>query len=396
MAQMDRRQTLKLLAALGVTGLAAACGADDTDGGAEAVSDEPVRIGIVAPQSGPLKRIGEELVNGFRVYLDLNDGRLGGHPVDLVVVDEGDSTRSGKAAIDRLLAQGVLAVTGVASSSLLLTVRSRIEDAKVPLLAANGTPESLQGVIYIWCTSYVDDEPGEALGQYMARKVVGKVAIVAPSFPPGQDAVNGFRQAFNPTDSRISEPVIWTTPNLAPPPGFFAEAIGEVQAMDAAAIYCYYAGPAAVAFVKELRAAGVQAQIYAPGLLTEGDVLAELDKEAEGIFTALNYSADLNNNANRRFAAAFRKAHGSSPSASAVASYDAAQVLDKAVRIAGEKPTPQDLNLAIGRVGQIDSPRGVWQFNQPRTPQQRWYLRQVRRDGQVLSNVTISELSTLG
>jgi branched-chain amino acid transport system substrate-binding protein len=50
----------------------------------------------------------------------------------------------------------------------------------------------------------------------------------------------------------------------------------------------------------------------------------------------------------------------------------------------------------LGQVGQVDSPRGVWQFNTPRTPQQKWYLRQVRPDGPVLGNVTISDLATLG
>ncbi len=79
-----------------------------------------------------------------------------------------------------------------------------------------------------------------------------------------------------------------------------------------------------------------------------------------------------------------------------MASYDAAQVLDKAIGAAGPTPTPQTVNQALSRVGQIDSPRGPWQFNQPRTPQQRWYLREVRRDGQLLSNVMISELNVLG
>jgi branched-chain amino acid transport system substrate-binding protein len=79
-----------------------------------------------------------------------------------------------------------------------------------------------------------------------------------------------------------------------------------------------------------------------------------------------------------------------------MASYDAAQVLDKAIRLVGDDLNPQQVNLALGRVGQIDSPRGPWQFNQPRTPQQMWYLREVRRDGQVLSNVLITELATLG
>ena len=79
-----------------------------------------------------------------------------------------------------------------------------------------------------------------------------------------------------------------------------------------------------------------------------------------------------------------------------MASYDAAQVLDQAIRLAGENPNSQQLNLALGKIGQIDSPRGTWQFNQPRTPQQKWYLREVQLDGQVLSNVLINELATLG
>jgi branched-chain amino acid transport system substrate-binding protein len=79
-----------------------------------------------------------------------------------------------------------------------------------------------------------------------------------------------------------------------------------------------------------------------------------------------------------------------------MASYDAAQVLDQAIRVAGDTPNPQQVNLALGKIGQIDSPRGVWQFNQPRTPQQKWYLREVQLDGQVLSNVLVTELATLG
>ncbi|TWH67401.1 branched-chain amino acid transport system substrate-binding protein [Micromonospora olivasterospora] len=71
-------------------------------------------------------------------------------------------------------------------------------------------------------------------------------------------------------------------------------------------------------------------------------------------------------------------------------------MLDKAIRLAGSNPTAQQVNLALGKIGQIDSPRGAWQFNQPRTPQQKWYLRRVQRDGRLLSNVLINELATLG
>jgi branched-chain amino acid transport system substrate-binding protein len=244
----------------------------------------------------------------------------------------------------------------------------------------------------------VSDEPGRALGPYVASQGHRKIGIIAPDYEAGRDAVEGFREAFGRSDRRISEP-IWTKFHTTPPKHAYDAHIDQLLNLNPDAVYCVYAGAAAIEFVRRLRAVGYRGptkKIYAPGFLTEGTVLDQLEEDAEGIQTALNYSADLNNAANRRFATAFRKAHGTSPTTYAMASYDAAQVLDKAIRLVGDEPTPQEVNLAIGKIGQIDSPRGAWQFNQPRTPQQKWYLREVRHDGQVLSNVLTRELATLG
>jgi branched-chain amino acid transport system substrate-binding protein len=172
--------------------------------------------------------------------------------------------------------------------------------------------------------------------------------------------------------------------------------VQRILEMNAAAVYCYYAGPAAVEFIKQLRQAGSRAQIYGPGLLTEGTVLNELGGEAEGIVTALNYAPDLSSAVNRRFTATYRRTHGFAPSQAAVGAYDAAQVLAKSLQATSGPPTAQTVYFGLDRVGQIESPRGTWQFNIVRTPLQRWYLRTVRRDGPVLANVTVSELTTLG
>jgi branched-chain amino acid transport system substrate-binding protein len=405
---IDRRQALKLMAALGTTGLAAACG---TAGSAndDTTSNDPVKIGLIAPKSGGYKLLGDDLTRGFQLFLDLNDGRLGGHPVDLVTADEGESPQSGMAAAESLLQQGVHALTGVVSSAVMLGIRDTVERARVPLIGSNASPTNLQSVVYIWRTSYVNDEPGKALGPHVAEYLTtlppaersapaGRVAIISPQYPGGQDVVRGFQQAFGsgPTDPRLTEPT-WTEYVTNPGKDAFRQHIAKLLALKPDAVFCFFAGAAAVEFLRQLHAAGFQKQVYGPGFLTEGNVLSELrPAEAEGIVTALNYSADINNAANRTFASAYRKAHSVSPTTYAMASYDAAQVLNKAIRIAGRRPTPQDLNLAIGKVGQIDSPRGAWQFNQPRTPQQKWYLRRVQRDGQTLSNVLIDELTTLG
>ncbi|MGN9812353.1 ABC transporter substrate-binding protein [Micromonospora sp. BQ11] len=404
MSQINRRRALQLLAALGTTGLVAACGSDEDPEGASTGDGRPIKIGLVAPTSGAYKAIGDEITNGFQLFLELNDRNLGGHPVELLTADEGASGATGKAAVESLLKQGVLALTGVANPAVMLGIRDTVEQARVPLVGSNASPTSLQSVVYIWRTSYVLDEAGRALGRHLRDRLApsDKVAIIMPNTPAGQDVLRGFRRDFGETDRRIKGPVVWTAPLANPADPGKTEFVADIRRAikgKPAALFCFYDGPAATEFIRQLRGEGYKGKVYAPGFLTEGSVLESFAKNPEtalGIQTALNYSADLGNTANRVFASAYRKKHNTTPTTYAMASYDAAQVLDQAIRLAGQNPNSQQVNLALGKIGQIDSPRGTWQFNQPRTPQQKWYLREVQLDGQVLSNVLINELATLG
>ncbi|ABP56956.1 Extracellular ligand-binding receptor [Salinispora tropica CNB-440] len=397
--QVNRRRALQLLAALGTAGLVAGCG-DSSESETDAPLS-PIKIGMLIPQTGDLTDVGTEVANGFQLFLDLNEGQLGGHPTSLVTVDEGNDAKSGQAAVEKLLKQGVLALTGVVSSAVMLGIRDKVEQAQVPLVGSNASPSSLQSVVYIWRTSYVLDEVGRALGHYLKEALAPseRLAIIMPESPASQDVLRGFQQEFGKSDPRIGDPVTWTE-EISGTPGksAYRRDIATALKRDPDGVFCFFAGAAAVEFLKQLRAEGYTGPIYAPGFLTEGNVLASFKDETDvlGIQTALNYSPDLNNAANRLFASAYRKKHGTSPTAYATASYDAAHVLNQAIRRAGESPTPPAVNLALGKIGRVDSPRGVWQFNQPRTPQQRWYLREVQLDGQLLSNVLLTELATLG
>ncbi|MFC0004232.1 ABC transporter substrate-binding protein [Micromonospora siamensis] len=397
MSQMNRRRALQLLAALGTTGLTVGCGSDE-DAGTPAPGS-PIKIGLVAPQSGAYKAIGDEITNGFQLFLTLNDQRLGNHPVTLLTADEGDGAKTGKAAVDGLLKEGVLALTGVVNSAVMVGIRDTVEQARVPLVGSNASPTSLQSVVYIWRTSYVLDEPGRALGEYLRQQLPAgsRIAMIGPDGLSSRDVMAGFRRGFGESDRRLIGAPVWTTDTLDPGRNAYTYDIKQVLRRKPTAVFCFFAGPAAIQFIKQLYAAGYRGEIYGPGFLTEGTVLDEAKpQEVAKVATALNYSADLNNTANRVFASAYRKTYNVSPTTYAMASYDAAQVLDKAIRLAGTDPTSQQVNLALGKIGQIDSPRGPWQFNQSRTPQQKWYLRRVERDGQLISNVLVNELSTLG
>lgn len=354
---------------------------------------------MVVPQSGSNKSLGDEMSSGFKLYIALAQGALGGREVDLVQADEGETAESGRAATERLISQDqVAALTGVVNASVLTAIRDIVETAQIPLVGSNASPVSLRGAKYIWRTSFTADEPGRALGGWAAKNAGGSVFVLAGDTPGARDDVKGFVDALRAGGGQLEGTPVYT-PVSPTPTKDFSPHFAALRASKASALFCLYSAGSAVEVLKQLRASEANTpglKVFAPGFLTEGPTLKQQGDAARNVYTALNYSADLTYPANLRFVSEYQKAYGTSPSTYAMAAYDAAAVLDKAIAAAGRDNNSLTINAAIARIGQIDSPRGAWQFNQNGTPQQRWYLRQVRADGGLLSNVLIGELTTLG
>ncbi|MFG2640321.1 ABC transporter substrate-binding protein [Streptomyces sp. NPDC048370] len=387
-----RSRPLVLTAVSAALLLATACGGSSLGSGGDDKRSGPVKIGLLVPQSGIYKALGDDMKQGFELYVEQRGGKLGGREVQIVIADEGETADSGKAAAEKLVKQDrVLAVSGVVSSATINGVKDLFETNRIPLVGSNASPTTLTGTTYVWRTSYVNDEPGKALGKHVAEKAGGPVFLIAAGYQAGKDEVEGFKSTFLPAGGKIAGEEVYT-----PFPGTknFQPYLAQIERSGAKAVFCFYAGGAAVDFVKQYRDFGLAGKIplYAPGFLTEGGVLKGQGEAATGIRTALNYSADLDNAANKRFAPAYTTVYGSAPTTYAMASWDAAQVLDKAIKAAGDTVTPETVNAAIAKVGDIDSPRGTWRFNGAGTPIQPWYLREVRNG----ANTVSSELVRLG
>jgi len=391
-ARIRRPQRLALVAAAAAMALTA-CGGGL---GSEADSSSgPVKIGLLVPQSGVYKSLGDDMKNGWELYLDQHDGQLGGREVDTVLADEGETADTGKSAADRLVKQEqVLAVTGVVSSATMNGVVDLFETGGVPLVGSNASPTTLTDAEYIWRTSYVNDEPGKALGAYVAENVDGPVYLLAADYQAGIDEVEGFKETFLEAGGEVADEVYTPFPTTTN----FQPFLANLQKSGAEAVFTFYAGGAAVDFVKQYDAFGLAGKVdhYSAGFLTEGGVLDAQGAAAEGTFTAMNYNHDLDNETNQEFVQAYEEAYGMKPTTYAMASYDAAQVLDKAIESAGDDLTSETLNAAIGEVGEIDSPRGTWSFNDNGTPVQTWYLREVQAADGGMANVVVDELGELG
>jgi branched-chain amino acid transport system substrate-binding protein len=391
--QLDRRQLLRVVGALAATGVAgqvAGCNTPNSGAGPTRPRGERVPIGFIAPATGPLLAVGADMTQGFKLYLDLNNTMLGQRPVDLIEVDEGATPATAKTAVDSLIERNVLAMVGLANPAGLLAVRDDVENARIPLLASNAAPTTLTGALYIWRAGYVDGEAGAAIGRYTAG-LFNRAYILTDASASSQDEVDEFRTAFTDAGGKVVGQRILTSG--------FGQAMSQVRLSGAQMLFGSYGSDDGGQFLAAYATSGLTVPLFAPGRLTEGATRPrQLDKNfrmPNTIYTALNYAPDLDNEANRRFVSAYHDAYGSQPTAYAMTAYDCAFVLDLALQQLGPSPVPADVNQAMSVLGQIESPRGTWAFNSNRGPQQRWYLRRLQLDGQVLANLVDADLEVL-
>ena len=133
-------------------------------------------------------------------------------------------------------------------------------------------------------------------------------------------------------------------------------------------------------------------QLYAVGFLTEGGVLDAQGQAAVGTQTSLHYSDLLESERNREFVDAYQAAYDEVPTVYAVQAYDAAAALDAAIQGA-ESTDGASIAEAMADIGEIDSPRGPWTFDEKHNPDQPYYLREVQETDSGFGNAIVGELT---
>jgi branched-chain amino acid transport system substrate-binding protein len=372
---------------------------EESAAGATSSRGSVVKIGFIAPLSGPFATLGEDMRRGFRLYLDRHEGRLGGRQVNVVEVDEGAGPETGVPAVRRLITRDrVVAAAGIVNSAVALGAHQSFIDARIPLIVANAGANVLTGAKgseFIWRTSFANAEPNYAFGRWLAQQppAPGGVFLLAAEFLAGHEQINGFKAAFTAGGGRIAGEQyspFGSTQDFQP-------YLAQVRASGAGAVYAFYAGQDAINFVRQYNDFGLAGRIplYGPGFLTEGPVLTALGAAAEGLVNVLNYSSELDTPTNRAFVEAYEAAYEATPTSYAVQAYDAAAVLDAALAEIDGGVSGPALVDALPEVGEIDSPRGTWRFHHRRNPDQHFYLRQVRREGDGFVNAVTGDLGSV-
>ncbi len=126
-----------------------------------AMAQSEVKIGLIAPMSGPWARQGDLMLKGANLAIDeINKGggikSMNGAKLKLLVFDAGDSVEKAKNAAQRMIAQepDLVGATGAWLSSFTLGVTEVTERAELPVLTLSYSDQIVQrGFRFVFQTS---------------------------------------------------------------------------------------------------------------------------------------------------------------------------------------------------------------------------------------------------
>lgn len=382
--------------------VAAACGGqDDTaepegesavaDGAGEGDGAEEERgtvtIGLLNPDTGPFTSLGEDVDDGFALYLEENDGVLAGYGVETVREDEACDTAVAQEAAQQMVERDeVDMLIGLVCTPVAYGVADYIQDTGVPLLITVAGANDLtqrQTADNIFRISYTGSSDSQPMGEYVCNDLgYETVSLVGLDFGFGWEAAGGFAMTYEDAGCEVIQElyVPLDTADWAP----FVQQIDET----ADAVWAVTTGPDAVRFVQAYRDFGIDLPLVGHGVMTDEVELAQQQQQAEGIITMLHYSAVLDTDLNMAFSDAFSEAYGRSVSRYAEAGYAAGQVLEAALEQVEGEVTYEALNDAIGTV-EIEAPRGPIRFDDYGQAVYNVYIREVQEvDGEWQNTVT--------
>ena len=359
---------------------------------APALAADPVKVGMITTLSGGGASLGIDIRDGFELALMQRDGKLGGVPTELIVVDDARKVENAKQIAQRMLKQDdVDVVTGIVWSNLAMAVVPTVTRAGKFYISPNAGPSALAGKRCdpnYFNVAWQNDNLHEAMGQYVTDKGFKNVYLMAPNYPAGKDAISGFKRFYK---GDIAAEVYTKLGQVD-----YAAEIANLRAAGPDAVFFFLPGGMGINFVKQYAQAGLMADapLFGPAFSFDEGILKAVGDAALGTLNTSQYTHDLDNPANQAFATAFMEAYGRKPSLYASQGYDAALLLDSAVAKVGGDLSDADAFREALRAADFASVRGPFRFGPNHHPVQDIYVREVVRDGDGVTNRTLGKVFT--
>ncbi len=359
---------------------------------APAVLAGTVKVGMITTLSGGGSALGIAVRDGFKLAIDQEGGKLGGYPVELILEDDARKPDKAKQISDRFIKKDKIhIITGIIWSNLAITVVPKAVREGVFYLSPNAGPSLLAGKgcdKNYFNVAWQNDNLHEAMGQYVRDKNYKRVFILAPNYPAGKDSLRGFKRFY------MGKPVAEVYTKLGQKD--YAAEIATIRSAKPDAVFFFLPGGMGISFIKQYNQAGLTKEIplFGPAFSFDQTILSAVGDAALGVMNSSQWNKDIDNPANKKFVADFKKAYDRLPSLYASQGYDTARLIASALKaVGGDMSKKDDFREAL-RKADFESVRGSFKFGPNHHPVQDVYIREVVMEDGMLTNKIVTKAFT--
>ncbi len=353
-----------------------------------ALAQTPIKVGIANDLSGPFAALGAEARDGFNLAIKQLGNKLGGHPAEFLQTDMGGNPDQAKQLVTRYIQRDKIDFfTGPIGSNVALAVGPALFAAKIPYLSNNPGPSQFAGAQcndYWFGLSYQNDAFHEAAGKVAADRGFKKMVIIAPDYPAGKDALNGFKRGYK---TAVNQEVYTKLGQID-----YAAELAQLREAKPDAVYIFLPGGMGINFIKQFVSAGLNQNIklVGPGFSADEDVIQAVGEPMIGMFNTAQWAFDLDNAQNKKFVESFRKEYNNrNPSVYAAQAYDVIMAIDAAAKATGGKVSDRAAVLAALKKADFASVRGEFKYGANNFPIQAYYARVIEKgaDGRITNKL---------
>jgi branched-chain amino acid transport system substrate-binding protein len=270
-------------------------------------AEETIKVGVIAPFTGPFADYGKEIEAGIKAWMKLNGDRVAGKRVEVIVRD----TTGPLPDVAKRLAQELVVrekvhfLAGFGLTPEAMAVADIATQAKTPMIIMNAATSIITTKSpYIVRVSMTLPQGTAPIASWAAKNGIKKVFTLVSDYAPGIDSETQFKKTFGEAGGQIVDSirVPLRNPEFAP----FLQRIKDAKP-DAVFIFVP-PGEANIGFMKGFVERGLDKagiRVIGPGDLTEDHTVDAMGDYALGIITSFHYSDAHVSPENKAFLKAF-------------------------------------------------------------------------------------------
>lgn len=323
MRNSTRLSLLVLVVLLGVALVLSGCGKKELD---------EIRIGVIAPQTGPVAAYGEGARDGIMLAFDKINaaGGIDGKQIKYIVEDNKGDQAETTNVVNKLISKDkVVAIIGPVISGTSNVAAPICNKEKIPMITPTGTAvEITKAGEYISRVCFLDSYQGSVMAKFAVENLEAKTAAilydVASDYSIGMKDV--FAEVFAENGGKIIETVSYTSGDAD-----FSAQLTKLKAANPDVIYlpAYYNDDSLV--LRQAQGLGITATFLGGDGWDAQELIDSAGIAAEGCYFTTHYSSSDPSSIVQNFLKDYQEKYNRFPIVFAPLGYDAALLLADAI-----------------------------------------------------------------